>query len=195
VRETLIADRPHDAIFLNTADVSIEMGEPSERPGTLANVVLLDVRVTVTALAVVSETLDEVARAVLRGEQAGEFIPGTVTAIETGANQVDDESGVVRADFLLRGEFARDVTSHGIESAVKGRSPEGARSTLAERYGIDDSEVRVSPGWAPRLPRFGFRIDVEMRSRLDEAALESGAARADDRTASRSGETATTARP
>jgi hypothetical protein len=195
VRETLIAERPHDAIFLNTASVSLEAGDPSDVPGTPADVVLLDVRVTVTALAVVSETLDQVARALLRGEMAGEFIPGSVTAIETGANQVDGDSGIVRAEFLLRGEFARNVTSKAIESAVKGRSAESAQSTLAERYGIEDSEIRVTPGWAPRLPRFGFRIDVEMRSRLAEPADQLAAARVDDRSASRTASAPATPRP
>ncbi len=88
-------------------------------------------------------------------------------AVETGARKVEDESGTYTTEFLVRGEFARGVDSAAIEDAVKGSSTEGARSALASDYGIEDAEVDLSPGWAPRLPRFGFRIDVELRARPD----------------------------
>ena len=44
-------------------------------------------------------------------------------------------------------------------------------STLSERYGIQDADVRLS-GWAPRIPRFGFRIDVELAVRETPTARD-----------------------
>ena len=63
----------------------------------------------------------------------------------------------------MTGKFTRNLTREDIRDAVKGKSRDAAKSTLSERYGIDGAEVSVSPGWAPRVPRFGFRIEVEFR--------------------------------
>lgn len=168
IRATIVSDRPGDAIFLDSAQATVDMGEPSSFIGELADIVTMEIAVTVTALAVVAEVLDEIAVAALQpGAGNGEFVPGSVRAVETGARKVEDESGTYTTEFLVRGEFARGVDSAGIEDAVKGASAEGARSALASDYGIEDAEVDLSPGWAPRLPRFGFRIDVELRARPD----------------------------
>jgi hypothetical protein len=168
IKATIVEDRPHDAVFLDTATVEVTAGQPSDVPGALADILVMDVRVSVTAFAVVSDVLDEVARAVLSEGERGEFIPGSVSAVETGARQYDANSQTIETELLLRGEFARDVSSDDIESAVSGRSSASARAVLAERYGIEDAQIDVTPGWAPRLPRFGFRIDVELRARDGE---------------------------
>ena len=165
IKRTLVEDRPHDAVFLDTAGVEVELGEPSPPPGTIADVVVMDVRVTVTALAVVSSVLDAVAASVLAEGQTGEFIPGSVSAVETGARQFDAETRMIETELLIRGEFARNLSRSDIEAAVSGKSKSGAVATLSERYGIDDVELDLTPGWAPRLPRFGFRLDVELRTR------------------------------
>lgn len=169
VREALVKARPHDAVFLKTATTSIDLGEPYPAVGTVATVLTLDVTITITADAILETTLDELARAVLvTDEGSGTFIPGTVTAVETGASQVNPERGTVRTQLRMRGEFARDITEDGIADAVKGKSEDDARSTLAEQYGIQDTELKLTPGFAPWIPRVGFRIDVELKSRLAE---------------------------
>ncbi|HQW50533.1 MAG TPA: hypothetical protein PL082_00640, partial [Tepidiformaceae bacterium] len=139
--------------------------------GSPATLVLLPVTVRVSALAVLAETLDRVARAVLQDEGGdGAFLSGTVTAVETGARQLDAGSGLIRTELRLQGEFARGLTEDIVKSAIKGKSPEEARSILSERYGIEEAEVKLTPGWAPWVPRFGFRLDVKLRSRTAEAA-------------------------
>jgi hypothetical protein len=165
IKATIIEDRPHDAVFLDTATVTVVSGQPSNNPGEFADVLVMDVRVSVTAFAVLSEVLDQVALAVLGEGQEGEFIPGSVRAVETGARQYDAESQTIETELLLRGEFARNLSRGDIESAVSGRSEESAAAVLAERYSIEDAQIDVTPGWAPRLPRFGFRIDVDLRVR------------------------------
>lgn len=172
VREGILDARPQDAVFLRTAETSIEMGEVRPPVGEPSDVVLMEVEVTISALAVVQATLDEVARRVLAGDSPdGEFIPGTVRAVETGARQVDAESGTVLTELRIQGEFARGVTAGAVKDAVKGKSVEDAEAILAERYGIEDAEVKLTPGWAPWMPRFGFRLDVDLRSRTAEEAV------------------------
>jgi hypothetical protein len=165
VQAKVFADRTKDVVFLNTAKTTVQTGEPSVAVGKPADLVLIDATVTVTALAVTGDTLQSIARGVLTaGRGDGELLPGSVTAVETGARQVNSDDGSVRTEVLMTGQFAASVNRDAIRDAVKGKSVDGARSTLSGRYGIQDSEVHLSPGWAPWLPRFGFRIDVSYRS-------------------------------
>jgi hypothetical protein len=165
VKQGLVSARPHDAIFLGTAESKVEYGDVTPAVGTPTDIALLDVTVKLSALAVVESTLETFARTVLANYATdGEFIPGTVKAIETGARQVDTETGEIRTELRIQGELARGVTSGQLRDAVKGKTAAGAKSTLSERYGIQDADVRLS-GWAPRIPRFGFRIGVELAVR------------------------------
>ena len=173
IKEGLVESRPHYALFVRTAETTVEYGLPEPPVGTPTDLVLLRVTVKVSALAVLAETLDRLARQVLQAEGGeGEFLPGTVTALETGARQLDATTGLIRTEVRLQGEFARGVTSAAVEEAVKGKSPGAARSTLLERYGIQEAEVKLTPGWAPWVPRFGFRVDVELRSHSADAATD-----------------------
>ncbi len=179
IRRIVLTARPQDAVLLGTAETAIEPGELSAVAGAPADMLTLEVKVTVTAFAVLAGALEDIARQVLVAEHArGEFIPGSVTAVETGARQLNPKDGTITTDIEVRGRFARDITRTSLRNAVKGGSRASAKSTLARRYGIDDAEVDVSPDWAPRLPRFGFRISVELRSRpLSGATQSEGAPR------------------
>ena len=61
---------------------------------------------------------------------------------------------------------------------MRGRSATSAEAELRSRYGNGDVEIELSPGWAPWLPRFGFRIDVAYAVRPPEPAPD-GAETAD----------------
>ena len=166
---------------MGTARSEIAPGEVSPPVGTPSALALLDVKVTLSALAVLEETLNEVAREVLFLETSGgEFVPGSVRAVETGARQLDADNATIQTELRVQGEFARGVTTDDIKSAVSGKSKEAALSTLSDRYGIEDAEVRLS-SWAPRLPRFGFRIDVELAVREEPESTDT--APLDDTTA------------
>jgi hypothetical protein len=179
IKRTIITNRPHDAVFLRTATTKVDYKDPATQAGTPSDLLLLDVDITVQADAVLQSTLDQVARTVLRGDNTvGEFIPGSVTAVETGARQVDADSGEIRTEIQVQGEFARNMTADTIKNAVKGKSADDAKSTLKSQYGIQDSDVSVSPGWAPWLPRFDFRIGVDLRSKpvTPDASINKGTA-------------------
>jgi hypothetical protein len=176
LRRTIITARPSDAVFFRTAETRIDRAEIVTPAGTPGDLLTVDVRVTVTAEAILAETLDQFARLVLAVDYGdGEFIPGSVSAVETGSRQVDAEDGLITTELEVTGQFARDISSAKLKDAVKGKSPERARSLLAERYDIDDAEVSISPGWAPWLPRFGSRITIELRSRPADPAPQEGA--------------------
>lgn len=194
LRQSLVDQRPHDAIFLRTAEVRVTEGAPSANPGDVANVVFMDVTVTVSALAILAETLDDLAQAVL-GDGTGDLLPGTVRAVETGARQVNLDDGAIRTELLVSASFARGVTPASIRSAVKGKTASDAKSTLAERYGIQEAEVALTPGWAPWLPRFDFRIDVRLQSGLGAGAGPGGNESNGDPSGSGNQPATSTARP
>jgi hypothetical protein len=177
VKRLLLAARPHDAVFLGTAVATVQSSSLSATAGTPTDFLLMDVRIAVSATAVLSNTLDEVAQQVLRrGQGIGEFIPGSVVAVETGSSVVDPETGTIQTRVELRGDFASGITTDALKDAVKGKSASAARSTLRSQYGIQDADVSVSPGWAPWLPRFAFRIDVQLNSPAEETSPPADAA-------------------
>jgi Baseplate J-like protein len=156
---------PGDAALLRTAKTTLTVGEPSAAPGAPADIIFLDVDVTVSALAVPQSALEALARARLKaGQGAGELVPGSTRAVESGASQLNNEDGTFRTEMRVSAEFARGVSTGDIKEAVKGRSAGEAESILRERYAIQDAEVAVTPGWAPWLPRFAFRIEVELNT-------------------------------
>ena len=165
LKRLIVAERPHEGIILRSAKLTATPGTPSIATPGPGDLILLEVAVTVTALAIPSDVLEKLAVRVLAPLANGEFVPGTVTAVETGANQVDGDDGSFRSEVRLTGAFARNLSRDQLIGAVKGKSPEDAAAILRERYGIADPDVDLTPGWAPWLPRFAFRISVEVRQK------------------------------
>jgi hypothetical protein len=164
VRRIIIEGRPHDAVFLDTIRIDAAEVVPPLAPGTPAELLIVEYRVTVTGDAIVQETLEAIARRVLREQAgAGVFIEGSVTAEELGPARVDPQTESVTTRLEVRGKFARGLTEEDVRSTVKGRSPSDAEAALKERYGMQEATVQLSPGWAPWVPRFGFRIEVDFR--------------------------------
>lgn len=170
VRSFLALERPRDAIFLETAEIDGEEIEEPPAAGTPTDLLLVRYRLTISARAIDATTLERVARAVLRDGDGGEFIPGTVAAVQVPGTAAVGEDGTLVASFEISGQFAHGFSSDDVRNAVKGRSSEDARSTLQERYGIQDAVVELTPGFAPWLPRFDFRIDVDLREQPTESA-------------------------
>src|SRR4029078_2209368 len=106
--------------------------------------------------------MESFARLVYAGKHEGEILPDTVTGELAGPSQ-PLEGGAVKAPLRVTVLFT-SLTASDVDDAVKGESPSDAESTLRDRYAIQDPEVDLSPGWAPWLPRFGFRINVVFRT-------------------------------
>lgn len=178
VTRAILVTRPRDAVFVDTAQVTVETGSFSSAPGTEAETLLVDVKVKVTALAVAGDTLRAVLdRAITEGAAGhGTIIPDSIRAAETGAPFVDAASGDIRTELRITAQLARNVTTSAVENAVTGKTRGGAKSALASRYAIEDATVTTSPGWAPWVPRFAFRVDVDLRSRPTPASTATAAA-------------------
>ncbi len=165
----LTSARPGYGIIARSATVKVTLGEPSARPGTAADVVFMQVQTTIEALAIAPDVLEALGRSLLTvPEGMGELITGTVLGVETGSRQIDHPDGSFTSELRLTGEFPEAPSPSEIEDAVGGRGADAAVAELGTRYGIDDVEIDLTPGWAPRLPRFGFRLDVQFGSRAFE---------------------------
>ena len=179
LRQVVVRERPKDAVFLATAKASAAPGQFTPSLGSYAEVLLMEVEVRVTALAILSETVELLGARVLGQKHTdGTLIAGSTRAAQTGTAEIEKDTGAIKASLRLTGQFARFTTEDDIKNAVKGHSPGDAESILREGYGIPNPRVDLSPGWAPWLPRFTFRIDVK----LSEPATET-ASTANDRTA------------
>jgi len=160
---------PGHGVIVRSATVTVELGEPSAQLGEAANVLFMEVNTTIEALAIEPAVLEALARALLTApEGAGELVAGTVLAAETGQREIDHPDGSFTSELRVTGEFPLGPSPAEIEDAVSGRSDEAAVAELATRYALHDVEIDLTPGWAPRLPRFGFRLDVDFRSRAFE---------------------------
>lgn len=170
MRALLAAQRPDAAIFLDSIDLAVSEGDPAPAIGERSSIVLMNATLILTAVAIDEETLDEIASVLLAGEDdPGIFVSGSVVALDTGENQSVDE-GTYSAEFLIAAEFSDEITAAGVRDIVSGKRPESAESALLGHPGIEAAQLDLSPGWAPWLPRFDFRIDVEFRSLEDEEA-------------------------
>jgi hypothetical protein len=153
-----------DAVLARTATATVTFDDPAGLLGTEADTLLLRVTYTVTALAIRADAIDALARALLAPPGTRSvFVPGSARAVDTGAVNGRDADGGELVEIELRAAFTRDVLPGDVKDLVKGRSQSGALASIEERYGIADAEVDLAPGWAPWVPRFGFRIDVKFR--------------------------------
>lgn len=167
--------RPGHAVIARSAAATVELGTPSAAEGDPANAVFMEVRTTVRALAIPPAALEALARSVLEAPDGlGALVPGTVVAVETGDAQRDHADGSYTSELRLIGAFPDAPAPDAVEDAVRGRGVGSAEAELRSRYGYGDVEVELSPGWAPWLPRFGFRIDVAYAVRPPEPAPADG---------------------
>lgn len=140
------------------------------RPGELsagdaADVLVLEVDVEITGEAVPADALLALAEGLYEtGSQV--VLNGTVEveqvepAFETG--------GETFARVAVTATLVSAIDPGEIRGAIAGRRPGSAKENLLARYRMDDVELRLSPGWAPFVPRLGSRINVEVRATSGE---------------------------
>ena len=169
--------RPGHAVIARSVAATVELGAPSAAEGEPAAAVFAEARVAVRAMAIPPAALETLARSLLEAPAGlGALVPGTVVAVETGRAQRDHADGSRTSELRLSAAFPDAPAPAEVEDAVRGRRIGSAQAELRSRYGSDDVEIALSPGWAPWLPRFGARIDVAYAVRPPEPAPDGEAA-------------------
>jgi hypothetical protein len=161
-RRAVVAAHPGQLVLLSTAEATVEPGTPFPAPGEPATTVFLRVRVSVSARAV------EGADLVAHWQSQSSRPPAPLMAGSLEAAEIEGESIVGERFVLVRarlsGLVAEQVDPADVVNAVKAERPSSAESTLRSRYRIDDVRVELTPAWAPLVPWFESRIDVDFRS-------------------------------
>ncbi|MFN0093394.1 MAG: baseplate J/gp47 family protein [Dehalococcoidia bacterium] len=160
-RRTILAGRPRDGVFLSTAKAAVAFGEPNAAAGANADFLFLDVDVTVTAMAIPQQALESVVRSKLGAKAPGPLVPGSVSAVEAGAAETNQQ-GAMRNAFQISARFAEAFDEHEVESVVRGKSKADAEAALGAEMAEAKPSLKLWPSWAPWTPRFGFRIDVDL---------------------------------
>jgi hypothetical protein len=162
LKQRIVDERPHDLVLLGTANVTVDTGEPPAA-GTEGDILLLDVNVTVRAYAVLADTLERLALHFLPlEEEGGTLLPGTITASEPQPQPYLGGEALVRTNLVLSADVAEGFTKSDVKKLIRGKSPEVAQALLAERYKAAPLEVTKWPSWAPFLPRFDFRMTINV---------------------------------
>lgn len=162
LRSSVFRDERKDVVLRATLELETAPDTPYPAAGEPSDLVFIDVAVTAHALAVPREALEALADGLLRTPDDGPLVSGSVRAHETGAIVASEDEGT-RTELEISGRFVSGVSEDDIINAVEGKSEGDAEANLRERYGVENADVQLSPGWAPWIPRFGFRISVEFR--------------------------------
>ncbi len=169
IRGRLAAARPGHLVIDDSVTVTVLPRPANVGIGSAADFLLLEVDLLFEGLAVPEESLLQLAEAVL-AKDGRIVLAGTVT-VEQIERVVKTEDSGMFALVRISGQVVPSVDPEGVKSAVKGKRPSSAEETLFERYRMEDVDVRLTPGWAPFVPRFGWRIDVDVRG-TSGAAIE-----------------------
>lgn len=162
IRNAVRDANPSYGVFLRTATAAATAADPEPAVGVSAAIVLVLVSFEVTARAVDAGDLIALAGDRLGADAPGPLIPGSVRAVETGARQSGaSDDDVLVSEFDVTAAFADGVSAESVRSSINGSLRARARSHLEERYGIENVELDMNPAFAPLVPWFGFRIDVE----------------------------------
>jgi hypothetical protein len=129
-----------------------------------AETLRLTMKVRVTGVVVDGQaTRALLAHAMQERGNGGLVINDATFQVQQPVGSVQLDGDVVR--FTARGSalLVPAVNLNAVRSQIAGQEPEEAQSLLAEQCELSrPPEIRISPGWWPRLPWMPSRIDVQL---------------------------------
>jgi hypothetical protein len=106
--------------------------------------------------------VNEVALAGLQGVvPAGYELQGGNLRYEVTSVQVDDQGGLSLV-AVATGDAVAQVSGSQVRALVRGLTPDEARDALSVLPLAAPAQVELTPAWMNTLPRFGFRIRVNV---------------------------------
>jgi hypothetical protein len=165
---------PGDLLLISTLQL-VETLEENFEPGESqpADQLRLNMRLKYRAQAVRAEDLNELARAVFDANLPAGFIPveGSLQVENLDTPQPTTEGADLVAGQLSKWKLhayryilAQTPPSQVIR-LVLGFGPEKARQRLQDELALEEPpQIRLTPGWWPRLPILPFRVAVQVQS-------------------------------
>jgi Baseplate J-like protein len=155
-------------IFLETVDSVVLGTDVSPGLGEEADFVFAETSVRVRALTVRYADIQAYTAALMNGEQGNGMgvSPGTVVFNITGVDEESISETLSALDFTFQASAAAGpfLDEDEVKGLVKGKTEEAAMEALEERYELaEPPQIDINPSWVDWVPRFDFRLDVDVR--------------------------------
>lgn len=156
-----------ETLYEETISVDILDEQLSHALGEETDWVLLNARAEVIGLAVHANDVLTVVASVIAGSSGRNayVLPETVTVEPVALQSFIRDEGEVWFTINASGKVAPSFDPEAVRREVAGRNKDDALLLLAQHYSPNaPPEVRTSPGLLPRLPQFGWRINIEAKA-------------------------------
>ena len=164
-RNDLAKQYSNETMVKQSAVLSAYTSKANAKAGEPADLIRLNVSGQVTMLSANNDTLRKLLETALLPTtlRTQMFVPQTFSATVASAGQFDKNNNQIAVNFQLSESTTSVFNPSALKSALKGKSRTAAQQAVDAR--VDESapaKVSVNPGWAPALPRFTGRIDVNI---------------------------------
>ena len=164
-RTDLASRFPNETFVKQSATLSAFTSKASAKAGEPADLLRITASGQVTMLSADNDTLRGLLEKALRPTTSRQqmFVPETFRASVLSAGQYDKENSQIGVVFSLEESTTLAFSTAALRNAVAGKSRAGAEQAIGER--VDQAapvRIRLTPGWAPWLPRFANRITVRI---------------------------------
>ncbi len=162
IEDTFTSRIPEDALVLSgLKDVSVNRAEPEPGIGAETDTFRLSAALMFRMLIV---SKDDIREAVLSAvfadtKEAMEFVhPIDMALWEVQDMRWDRETAVLQA--RIENTAYPSIDTEELSTQLAERTVEGAEKFLLGISGVTDAEVKLSPFWVKRIPRFRRNIDI-----------------------------------
>jgi hypothetical protein len=166
VREQIATGAVGEGAFDDLIQVDILNVTFEPEVGEASPYVFLFSQLAISGLVVDEDALLDLATLVLQQGPEGEVLVVLEDTVEVRNLELisfDIEAGVLTFDMTAAGRVAQGVDEEAIEDAIKGKSEGDAEAEVNRQVlGERSAQVEISPDFFPWVPRFGFRIEVEV---------------------------------
>jgi len=165
--EKLLQDRyKTETLFNQTATLNAFDSQADHQAGDAAPLVQVTASGQVTLLSADNDTLRQ---ALLEPslkdkiDASQMFVPSTFQVTVLSSGDYDKENNKLSAQVKLSEGVTRSFSVAGLRKALAGKSKRDAQQAIIDR--VDQSkpaQIKLTPSWAPWLPRFTNRITVNV---------------------------------
>jgi hypothetical protein len=165
-RKALEEKYKDETLFQDSASISALETKANVKAGDATDLLEIAASGQVTMLSADKSTLRSVLEQSLpnKPDKNSTFVPDTFTASVISAGAFDKTNNRLQVRMKLGEGVTRAFNVAALRGALAGKSRHDAQQAVVER--VDQSapaKISVNPGWAPWLPRFSSRIDLNVR--------------------------------
>lgn len=162
-----------ETLFQQSATVSSFDTKTNVKAGEPAALLTVDASGQVAMLSADNDSLQVVLKQALLGkvDATQMFVAETFTATTISAGNFDKNNNRLQVRVKLTEGTTRSFSVKKLTEAMAGKGQREAQQAVVERVDqVQPAKIKLEPGWAPWLPRFTSRINVELHQPGDTTA-------------------------